>query len=159
MAITATIVKSTEILLIGDEVMHDDQQWTVETITTLEQAPNALYDLKLHRVPGRQDDALSEDWQDVTASDDEQWDVILDGPRPEGTLALALLFANKDPNTGIYGDIYSQPADVLRDHSRDQMLTGYGVLDLNTGLLTAASADFYKTATEAQDAMEQERQA
>lgn len=154
---TALITKTTDILAVGDEVIHDSKEWTVESVALLEQAPDALYDLKLHRVPGRQDDALSEDWQDVTASDKEQWQIVLAGPAAVGTLTVAVLFANKDKLTDIYGDIYTEEAECRRQHPADAVLLGYGVLDLSTGLLADRSADFHTTPEEARAFIAQQK--
>lgn len=148
MAVIAIAKKTTTQLANGDEVLHDGKYWTLDTIHLLEQAPNALYDLKLHRVPGRQDDALSEDWVDVTASGNELWDVELTSPQ-EGLLVITL-FANLDGATGIYGDIYTDRGECLENHPGDEVLTGFGVLDASTALLVSDSADFYDTAIEAQ---------
>lgn len=149
MAVTAIAKKTTTALAAGDEVLHDGKYWTVDTVHPLEQAPNPLYDLKLHRVPGRQDDALSEDWADVTASGNEVWDVEITAPT-EG-LRVITLFANLDANTGIYGDIYTDRGECHENHPGSEILTGFGVLDTSTGMLVTESTDFYDSVTEAQD--------
>lgn len=146
--ITANITKTTNIVIVGDEVIHDERLWTVVANCLLEEAPQAVYDLKLHRVPGRQDDALSEEWVDVTASDDELWLVQVSPSTTQ--VMLVLLFANLDPATGIYGDIYTDRQDCLLEHPGQSVITGYGVLDVGTALIVDGSEDFYATLDEAQ---------
>lgn len=59
------------------EVMHAGQQWTVDDKTLIDTCtPWDLYHVKLHRVPGRQDDALSEEWLDVEAEGSDGWEVL-----------------------------------------------------------------------------------
>lgn len=149
---TTNLTKTSNILAVGDEVIHDGKLWTVETVTLLEQAPNALYDLKLHRVPGRQDDALSEEWVDVTASEEELW-VVTISPNATG-LTIVTLFANLDPASGGYGDIYTDQQQCLEEHPGQKVLLGYGVLDVTTGLLADDAEDFCHTVEDAREFLE-----
>jgi hypothetical protein len=57
-------------------------------------------------------------------------------------------FANKE--NGSYGDIYSDVADLRKDHPKAEIIAGYGVLDTKTGFSPIESADWYWTREEAQ---------
>jgi hypothetical protein len=62
------------------------------------------------------------------------------------------LFANEE--NGIYGDIYNTVEEVLADHPGATVLTGFGILDEETGFLVDDTEDFYATEEEAREHME-----
>lgn len=64
-------------------------------------------------------------------------------------LHVTKLYANFDQEMGGYGDIYTTPDDVRKDHPDDEILTGFGVLDGATGFMHDESADWYDTEEEA----------
>lgn len=62
-------------------------------------------------------------------------------------IKIVTLYANDD--NGIYGDIFNTPEEVEEAHPGETILTGYGILDTDTGYLVDESKDFYSTVTEA----------
>lgn len=68
-------------------------------------------------------------------------------------LRIIPLYANED--NGIYGDIFNTAEEVLEAHPGATVLTGFGILDTETGFVVDESEDFYVTEAEAQEDMEQ----
>lgn len=77
-----------------------------------------------------------------------------------GELAVIQLFANEvvdeeDADNRFYGDIYSKPSEVYKDHKEATLLVGYGVLDKSTGYLHDNTEDWYDTLPEALEAIKE----
>lgn len=68
------------------------------------------------------------------------------------TKQIIPLFANEDH--GIYGDIFTTVEDVLAAHPGATVLSGFGILDTETGFMADESEDFYATEAEAHEDME-----
>lgn len=66
-----------------------------------------------------------------------------------GRLHVVRQYANRDPESGFYGDIYATPEDARKDHPEDEVLTGFGVLDAGTGFIADEADDWYDTEDEA----------
>lgn len=61
-----------------------------------------------------------------------------------GNLAIIKLYSNKDDSINIFGDIYEKESECLKEHPGDEVLTGCGILDFNTGYSPDDSADIYE---------------
>lgn len=66
-----------------------------------------------------------------------------------GTLSIVKQFANEED--GVYGDIYSQEWHARSEHQGETILSGFGILDKETGYILDSARDWYDTLEDAED--------
>lgn len=60
-----------------------------------------------------------------------------------GTLDIIYYYANEMEDGG-YGDIACSPEDVYKTHPKARLMTGFGVVDADTGMSPDSSEDWYE---------------
>lgn len=61
------------------------------------------------------------------------------------------MYTNDDKENGVsyYGDIYTSKEEVLLNHPNSKVMSGYGIIDMETGFIPDDTPDWFNSVDEA----------